>query len=58
MKHEAHEDAIERARQDLVSAPDPQAKRVAASHFVNLCRSRDPWLIAKLERERMARAQR
>jgi hypothetical protein len=54
-EHVLHEERIEAARQELVSASEPQKKLVAASNFINLCRSRDPWLIAKMERERMER---
>jgi uncharacterized protein YaiL (DUF2058 family) len=55
-KYEAHEQRIESARQELVSASDAHKRRVAASKFINLCRGRDPWLVAVLERERLERA--
>jgi hypothetical protein len=55
-EHKIHEQRIEAAREELISASDRHRKIIAASNFVSLCRSRDPWLIAKLERERLERA--
>ena len=49
---------IESSRLRLVNAPDKQERMLAAEDFVTLCRSRDPWMIAKLERERLARVAR
>lgn len=54
----AHEEAIERARQTLLSAGTTQERSVAANHFRQLCLLRDPHLIARLESARMIRAAR
>ncbi len=56
--HEQLERRIESSRLRLVNAPDKQERMLAAEDFVTLCRSRDPWMIAKLERERLARVKR
>lgn len=53
---QVHEELIERARQDLLSAVKPHQRRVAADHFRSLCLLRDPCFAAQLERDRMARA--
>ena len=50
-----HESAIENARNAFLAAAAPDERRAWLEHFTDLCRAREPSVIAQMEGERLRR---